>query len=116
MNEKEEQQHPVKAAHEFFSEINKEWKRFKRGTILSTIVCSILLIGFISGYLRITRFLGFDLVLLVLLLPLAGFLIYTIYLTTSQFKFFKRWEKRMKRIYSYEETLFADDDKTSGSE
>jgi hypothetical protein len=31
----------------------------------------------------------------------------------SQYRFFRRWEKRMEHIYSYEEKLLADDDKNN---
>ncbi|MCL2134403.1 MAG: hypothetical protein FWH37_02450 [Candidatus Bathyarchaeota archaeon] len=109
-NKEEEYQYSVKATHEFFAEISKGWNRFKRGAIMSTIVCSILLIGFIFAYFRLSKTHGFEINLLILLVFFAGFLIYTIYLMTSQYRFFKQWEKRMKRIYNYEEALLADDE------
>ena len=110
MSEKEKQQdYPVKTTHEFFSEINNEWGRFKRGAILSTIVCSILLVGFVFVFLGISKVHGFDADALVFMLLLAGFLVYIIYLMTSQYRFFRRWEERMKHTYSYEEKLLADD-------
>ncbi|MCL1970663.1 MAG: hypothetical protein FWF66_04315 [Candidatus Bathyarchaeota archaeon] len=105
MNEKEKQQqqqqqqtYPVKTAHEFFSEINSEWGRFKRGAIMSTIVCSLLLLGFVFTILRISNFHGFEFNALFLVLPIVGFLGYTSYLMTSQYHFFRRWEKRMNHI------------------
>ena len=121
MNEKEKQQqqqldYPVKTAHEFFSEINNEWGRFKRGAIMSTIVCSFLLFGFVSAFLRINKFHGFETNALFLVLPMAGFLIYTIYLMTSQYRFFRLWEKRVNHIYRYEEKLLLADDDKNGEE
>ncbi|MDR0797783.1 MAG: hypothetical protein LBE70_03585 [Nitrososphaerota archaeon] len=114
MNEKEKQQlnYPVRTVHEFFAEINSEWGRFKRGAILSIILCLHLLIGFVFAFLRINRVHDFEVNTLFLVLPIAGFLIYTIYLMSSQYRFFRRWEKRMNHIYTYEEKLLlADDDK-----
>jgi amino acid transporter len=109
MSEKEKQSvYPVKTAHEFFSEINKEWGRFKRGTTLSIFICSILLLGFVSAFLRITAIHHFEVGGL-LLLSIVGFLVYTIYLMVSQYRFFRRWEKRMEHVYSYEEKLLTDD-------
>lgn len=118
MNKKEKQQqqqldYPVKLAHEFFSEISNEWGRFKRGAIMSTTVCSLLLFGFIFAFLRINKIHGFEFNELFLVLPIVGFLIYTIYLMTAQYRFFRRWEKRMNHTYRYEEKLLLteeDDD------
>jgi len=115
MGKKEKQQqqqcldYPVKAAHEFFSEISKEWDRFKRGAIMSTIVCSLLLIGFVFIFLRIHKIHSFEFNELFLVLPIVGFLVYTIYLMTSQYRFFRQWEKRMNHIYNYEEQLLLTD-------
>ena len=110
MSEKENQQYPVKTTHEFLSEMNREWGRFKRGAILSILICSLLLVSFTLVYLRISKTFGFEVSDLILVGLLAAFLVYTIYLMTSQYRFFRRWENRMKRIYSYEEKLLADDE------
>jgi len=108
MSEKENQQYPVKTTHEFLTEMNRQWGRFKLGAILSTIISVLLLVGFVLVYLRISRTFGFEVSDLILMGLLAGFLVFTIYLMTSQYRFFRRWENRMKRIYSYEEKLLAD--------
>ncbi len=109
MSEKENPQYPVKTTHEFLSEMNHEWGRFKRGAVLSILICSILLVGFVLVYLRISKTFGFEVSDLILVGLLAGFLVYTIYLMTSQYRFFRRWESRMKRIYGYEEKLLPED-------
>jgi hypothetical protein len=110
MSEKEDQQHyPVKTTHEFLSEIKHEWGRFKRGAILSTIVSAFLLVGFVLIYLRISKAFGFEVSDFILVALPVGFLAYTIYLMASQYRFFRKWESRMKRIYSYEERLLADE-------
>jgi len=69
-----------------------------------------LLVGFVLVYLRISRTFGFEVSDLILMGLLAGFLVFTIYLMTSQYRFFRRWENRMKRIYGYEEKLLADNE------
>ncbi|XHH09166.1 MAG: hypothetical protein ACFCUE_00675 [Candidatus Bathyarchaeia archaeon] len=111
MSEKDENQreYPVKTTHEFLSEMNHEWGRFKRGAILSTVICLVLLVGFVLVYLRISKTYGFEVSDLILVGLLAAFLVYTIYLMTTQYRFFRRWENRMKRIYGYEEKLLADE-------
>jgi hypothetical protein len=114
MSEKEKQQqqqqldYPIKTAHKFFSEISNDWGRFKRGAIMSTTVCSLLLVGFVFAFLRIHRLHGFEFNALFLILPTVGFLVYTIYLMTSQYRFFRRWEKRVNHIYMYEEKLLLE--------
>lgn len=106
---KSEKAYPVKTTHEFLSEINHEWGRFKRGAVFSTIVSAILLVAFVFVFLRTAR-LGFEVSDLILEFLLVGFLVYTIYLMAVQYRFFRKWESRMKRIYSYEEKLLADDE------
>jgi hypothetical protein len=114
MSEKEKKQqqqqldYPVKTVHKFFSEISNDWGRFKRGAIMSTIVCSFLLVGFVFAFLHINKIYGFELNALFLVLPTVGFLLYTIYLMTSQYRFFRRWEKRVNHIYMYEEKLLLE--------
>jgi hypothetical protein len=117
LSEKENQpDYPVKTTHEFLAEMNHEWARFKRGAILSIFICSFLLVGFVLVYLRISKTYGVEASDLILVGLLAAFLVYTIYLMTSQYRFFRRWENRMKRIYGYEEKLLANDEKTSGKQ
>ncbi len=110
MTDKEpEKDYPVKTTHEFLSEMNHEWGRFKRGAIFSTIVSSILLVAFVFVFWRTAKN-GFEVSDLILELLLAGFLVYTIYLMAVQYRFFRRWEGRMTRIFSYEEKLLSDDE------
>ncbi len=104
-----EKAYPVKTTHEFLAEINHEWGRFKRGAIFSTIVSSVLLVGFVLVFLRIAKN-SFEVSDLILVALLVGFLVYTIYLMAGQYRFFRKWEGRMTRIFSYEEKLLSDDE------
>ncbi len=45
-----EQIYPVKTLHDFLSEFNKEWYRFKRGTLISLTILSTLLAAFICFF------------------------------------------------------------------
>jgi hypothetical protein len=117
MSEKENQEtYPVKTTHEFLADINREWARFKRGSIFSTIIIVLVLVGFVLGYWRLTKMNGFEVSDLILVGLLAAFLVYTIYLMTTQYRFFRRWENRMKRVYGYEEKLLADDETSKTGE
>lgn len=110
MSEKEnEQAYPVKTTHEFLSEINHEWGRFKRGVILSIIIVSILLVASVLAFLRLAKF-SFEVSDLILMSLLVGFLLYTLYLMSAQYRFFRKWDRRMTRVFSYEKKLLGDDE------
>lgn len=109
MSEKEPQkEYPVKTTHEFLSEINHEWGRFKRGAVFGIIVSSFLLVAFFLVFWRTAKT-GFEVSDVILDVLLAGFLVYTIYLLAVQYRFFRKWERRMTRIFSYEEKLLSDE-------
>jgi uncharacterized protein (DUF2062 family) len=117
MTEKEnEKAYPVKTTHEFLAEMNHEWARFKRGAIFGAIVSGFLLVGFVLGYWRLTKNIGVEVSDLVLVSLLVAFLAYTIYLMAVQYRFFRKWENRMKRVYSFEEKLLADDEPKTGEQ
>jgi len=113
MSEKEpKKEYPVKTTHEFLSEINREWGRFKRGAVFSIIVSCVLLVAFTLVFIRLSK-MNFEVSDLILEVLLAGFLVYTIYLMAAQYRFFRKWERRMKRIFSYEEKLLSDEPETN---
>ncbi len=117
MSEKEnEKAYPVKTTHEFLAEMNHEWARFKRGAVFSTIIIVLVLVGFILGYWRLTMFNGFEVSDLILVGLLVAFLVYMIYLMATQYRFFRKWENRMKRVYGFEEKLLADDEPKEGEQ
>ena len=117
MSEKEnEKAYPVKTTHEFLGEMNREWARFKRGAIFGAIVSGFLLVGFVLGYWRLTKNIGVEVSDLVLVSLLVAFLAYTIYLMAVQYRFFRKWENRMKRVYGFEEKLLADDEPKAGEQ
>ncbi len=99
---------PIKTIHEFISEINREWGRLKRGAVISIIISSILLVAF--GFLfAATLQRGFVASGIILLLLLAGLLVYCIYLMVLQLRFFRKWENRMTKLFTLEERLLQEE-------
>ncbi len=99
--------YPVKTLHDLLSELNKEWRRFKRGTLMSLFILSMLLAAFGALFLRIIG-LGVDIVVFVFPIILAAFLIYSIRIMVAQYRFFRKWGDRMEQLVSLEEKLMGE--------
>jgi len=103
---KAEETYPIKSLHEFLSELDREWSRFRKGTLVSVIISSVLLVFVVF---RFSRFVIEDLdnVGLIILMFLAMFLLYNIYAMLVQYRFFRRWERRARLLFSLEERLIS---------
>jgi hypothetical protein len=105
MSEKEpEQVYPVKTLHDFLSEINKEWRRFKRGTLTSLFFLTVMLATFVPLFVRAVRY-EWDIIMYVFLIGLAAFLIYSIRIMVLQYRFFRKWDLRREQLVNLEEQL-----------
>jgi len=105
--EKDEKPYPVKSLHDFLNELDREWSKFRNGTLISLISSGIFFIIVVWLLLRI-RHLGLGFVDFVLLLFAAVFLGYSIYAMYSQYRFFNRWERRIGLLLHLEEELLAE--------
>jgi len=105
--EKPEQIYPVKTLHEFLSELNREWRRFKRGTMLSIFIISLLLIASVGVFYRVAR-LGLEITDVIFVLVLATLLLYSLYAMVGQYRFFRKWGHRMALLVELEEKLMSD--------
>jgi hypothetical protein len=99
--------YPVKTLHAFLSELNKDWRRFKRGTFITLFILSTLLVAFIPLFIRAIRQ-GWDIFAYLFLIGLAAFLIYSIRLMVVQYRFFRKWGHRMDQLVSLEEKLMSE--------
>lgn len=109
MTKKEtEKAYPIRTLHEFLSELNREWRRFKRGTLMSIFILVVLLIAFVPNFLRMAR-LGLGVGEVVFAIFLAAFLIYSIRVMIMQYRFFRRWGHRMEQLSHLEEKLLEED-------
>ena len=113
MSEKEpEKVYPVKTLHQFLSELNRDWRRFKRGTLISLVILSTLLVAFVPLFIRAIR-MEVDVFAYVFLVGLALFLVYSIRIMILQYRFFRRWGHRMEQLASLEDKLMGDQRESS---
>lgn len=98
--------YPVKSLHDFLSELDEEWNRFRTGSLVGLIVsCVLLIFSALSllGALAEGRILEF-----IFMIIIAVFLTYTIFALYAQHRFFKRWERRIGLLLHLEENLIKE--------
>lgn len=103
----QEKLYPVKSLHDFLFELDKEWTKFRNGTLIGLVSSGILFI-IVVGLLLRTRHFGLGLVDFVVLIFAGIFLGYSIYAMYSQFRFFNRWERRVGLLLHMEEQMMAE--------
>jgi len=114
MSEKEGSKlYPLKSLHDFLLEIDKEWDRFRTASLIGIVTSGVLLffliIRLLTVLVRIRRsgLIGvFD--EFVFLILVAAFVIYEITLLYGQYKFFKRWNRRLALLLHLEENLMEE--------
>jgi len=103
----EDKLYPVKSLHDFISELDKEWTKFRNGTLIGLISSGILFLLVVWLLLR-TRHFGLGLIDFVLLVFAGIFLGYSIYAMYSQFRFFNKWERRISLLLHMEEQMLSE--------
>ncbi len=111
MSEKEDvESYPLRSLHDFLTELDKEWDKFRTASLIGIVTSGVLLFFLIvrfSGLLsRIRRF-GLIGVIdeFVFLILVAVFVIYEILLLLGQYRFFKKWERRVGLLLHLEEKM-----------
>lgn len=99
---------PLRTLHEFLFEINREWDRFRTGSLLSIVTSLILFVLFIPRFFLLTLRRGGPLDT-VFVLAIVAALLYNVYLAYSQHEFYRRWEKRMGLLLHLEEKILGED-------
>jgi hypothetical protein len=97
--EEEEKKLPLRSLHDFLFEIDKEWNRFKTGSMLSFVF--LLLLFLLSLRQTFATWKLFNLIFTVVLL-------YTTYSSWKQYKFYNKWERRLGLLIHLEEELLGD--------
>ncbi|MFQ6073852.1 MAG: hypothetical protein ACE5KC_01405 [Candidatus Bathyarchaeia archaeon] len=105
--ERSEETYPLKSLHDFLSELDREWNKFRSGSLISIITSGALLLLFVS------RFLFFairrpNVVDVIFLFFVVMFLVYSMYAMVAQYRFFSRWERRMGLLLHLEEKLMSE--------
>jgi hypothetical protein len=106
-DEKSETLYPIRSLHDFLFELDKEWSKFRNGTIIGLISSGVLFLVVIFLILRIRAFGPFRLVDFILFVFALIFLAYSIYAMYSQYRFFNKWERRVGLLIHIEDELLA---------
>jgi hypothetical protein len=104
--EKSERAYPVRSLHDFLSELDEEWSRFRTGSLIGFIVsCALLIFSVLSllGALAEGKILEF-----LFMIMITVFLVYTGYALYAQHRFFRRWERRIGLLLHLEESLIKE--------
>jgi hypothetical protein len=103
----EKRVYPVKSLHDFLYELNKEWSKFRSGTLIGLISSGTLFTFVVWLILRVRSLPGSGLIDFVFLLIAGLFLAYSIYAMIAQYRFFNRWERRIGLLLHLEEEIIA---------
>ena len=105
--DKSEARYPVRSLHDFLYELDKEWDRFRTGSLIGVIVSFALLVfsfGRVLTALRNRAFFDF-----VFMIVIIAALVYTISALLAQHRFFKRWERRIGMLLHMEEKILNEE-------
>jgi ABC-type Fe3+ transport system permease subunit len=105
--EKAEKPYPVRSLHDFLFELDREWSKFRNGTLIGLISSGFLFIVVLWLILIIRRLPGLGLVAFLFLVVAGVFLGYSVYAMYSQYRFFNKWERRIGLLLHLEEEILA---------
>lgn len=104
---KEEGTYPLRTLHDFLYELDREWDRFRTGSLVSIITTVALFFLFIPRYF-INTLRTPDRLDTLIALGIIAALVYSIYLSYRQHAFYTRWEKRMGLLLHLEEQVLEE--------
>jgi hypothetical protein len=105
---KADKPYPVKSLHDFLFELDREWSKFRNGTLIGLLSSGFLFVVVLWLILIIRRLPGLGLVAFLFLLVAGVFLGYSIYAMYSQYRFFNKWERRIGLLLHLEEQMLAE--------
>jgi len=118
--EKPEGPYPLKSLHDFLTELDREWNKFKMGSLIGMITSGALLLFLIRLILlQLVRLSPPRLILdidLLFLIFAATFLVYSMYALFAQYRFLSKWERRIGLLLHLEEQLMGEKLGEKGSE
>ena len=105
--EKHETQYPLRSLHDFLYELDKEWDRFRTGSLIGVIVSFLLLL---ASFLLLLAALREGAVFAVIFMVLiVGALVYTVAALRAQYRFFRKWERRIGLLLHLEEKILSEE-------
>ncbi|HMK94354.1 MAG TPA: hypothetical protein VK536_03030 [Candidatus Limnocylindrales bacterium] len=105
----EEKQYPVRSLHDFLFELDKEWTKFRNGTLIglgASAVLFVIVLWLLSRF-RFKHF-GFAVFEFALLVIAAILLAYSVYAMYSQYRFLSKWERRIGLLLHMEEEMLSE--------
>lgn len=99
---------PLRTLHEFLLEIDREWGKFRTGSLLSIVISLLLFVIYIPRFFFVTLRRGGPLDKLFAIAIIVA-LLYNAYLANDQHRFYRRWEKRMGLLLHLEEEILGEE-------
>ena len=103
----EEKPYPVRSLHDFLSELDREWTKFRNGTLIGLASSVILFLVVVYLVLRARHF-EFGFLGFVLLIIVGVLLAYSIYAMVAQYRFLNKWERRIGLLVHMEEEMLSE--------
>jgi len=104
--EKPEEVYPVRSLHDFLYELDREWNKFRTGSLIGVIASGALLVFSVLRLLMAIRHRA--IIDFIFMIIIVAFLIYSIHALLAQHSFFKRWERRVGLLLHLEEELISE--------
>lgn len=104
---KNETKYPLRSLHDFLSELDKEWDKFRTGSLIGVIVSSALLI--FSSFRLLVALRNRALLDFLFMIVVVVSLVYTIYALLAQHRFFRKWERRIGLLLHLEDKLISEE-------
>lgn len=104
--EERERPYPLKSLHDFLFELDREWGKFRIGSLIGVIVSGVLLVSLIFRVL-VAAF-KHQVVNFVFSIIITAVLVYSVYTLFVQYKFFSKWERRIGLLLHLEEKLMSE--------
>jgi hypothetical protein len=105
--EKDKTEYPLRSLHDFLSELDKEWDKFRTGSLIGVIVSSALLI--FSSFRLLAALRNRALLDFLFMIVVVVSLVYTIYALFAQHRFFRKWERRIGLLLHLEDKLISEE-------
>ena len=103
----DDKSYPVRSLHDFLFELEKEWTKFRNGTLIGLASSIVLFLVALFLILR-DRYLHLGLVTFVLLVIALIVLAYSIYAMVAQYRFLNKWERRIGLLVHMEEEMLTE--------
>jgi hypothetical protein len=97
--------YPVKSLHDFLFELDREWGKFRTGSLVTLISSTFMVLLVLWLIIVIRRVRGAAPIEFIFLFVVIGFLGYSIYSMYKQYRFFNKWERRIGLLLHLEEEM-----------